>query len=465
MKTMRICFLLGISTSMALAQVDSRDVDSKDITQELDSQERNLNERESSAKQKFALEAGVEIYNKFGLNGRGASPTDSYGYVLGQINGIYSYKGLEIKLGGAGAGLTYDSTRYGYGAGGFASTSGGFVNEAYNYIGYWTGYDAKSPSSSNNTHNYFIHNANISYKGEHFSIIGGRFYENDENYYNAYAEGIKLKANSQNLYAQISGISSGALVGDGFFWDYTRAYTPNGLLSANFGYKNDHFDLSAFYYYGISEYSAPGINASATFGNPSKIASNTRLNVIFPIYDSFTQIGVLLTPLADKKPDFTSSILIREDIDFLDHYGVSLALYKNIGFANARIGLFGSPLGVNIWDNSVQVLGASLNAIAAPDALTTMIFTRAHYENLAPFVTALEFNLDGRYTTAPSSDEYSLKFSTIWSVTQKIDVLFIANYYTSVVKNIAWSRVSDSAFSGTTTIDRSYLMTKINFKI
>lgn len=59
MKTMRFAFLLGISTSMALAQVDSRDVDSKDITQELDSQERNLNERESSAKQNLHLKLAL----------------------------------------------------------------------------------------------------------------------------------------------------------------------------------------------------------------------------------------------------------------------------------------------------------------------------------------------------------------------------------------------------------------------
>lgn len=413
----------------------------------------------SSSTDYFSIEGSAEVFNKFGFNGKGESPTDSYGYVLGEINGIYTYKNLQIKIGGTAAGLTYDSTRYSYGAGNSASDAGGFVNQAYNYVGYYAGYSGTGSATSNNTRNFFIHNAQIAFDNQKLQMQAGRFYKNDGIYLDSYIEGVSVSGNLGGFYANISGISSMALFGDGFFWDYSQTFAPKGLLSAKVGYQNSFLDASVFAYYGIEEYSAPGLDVQAKFGTVSKITSITRLNVVFPIYDGhLSYLGGSLLEGLYSDLGFTSSILVREDIEFGKHYGIGVGIYKNIGASNARFGLYGSPLGVNIWDNSVFVLGPSLNGIVAPDALSALIFLKAQYENLAKFAKNLELNLDGRYTNAPSVEEYSLKFSAILSLTQRIDFEFIANYYTSIAYNAVWG--SDNA-----TIDRSYIMTKINFKI
>ena len=399
--------------------------------------------------------------------------------VLGTISGVYhkafgNSQNLQIELGVAGAGMAWDSTRRASLAG-----EGGL---GFNYIGFNPRYDGKGIASATNTKNYYVHNAHIAYEGENFHITGGRFSLDDGAYIVGLVEGVDAGVKLNSLYIKASGISSAALLGDGFFWDFTRAYTPNGLLSAQVGYDIGFLDVSAFYYYGISEYSAPGLDVKLRFVSAdSGFASTTRLNAVFPIYDELVMsvpvlLGGFLKNTDGKGEGFTSSILARQDFDFATKdkgaYSVGVAVYKNIGLSQARVGLFGSPLGVNVWDNSVYALGTSLNGIVYPDALSAFVFTKARYEKLASFANALEVGLDGRYTTAPATEEYSLKLSINWEITQNFALGVIANYYTSIFKdartlndfggengeNVGALRVNQH-------IDRSYVMSKISWRI
>ncbi|OBV29205.1 hypothetical protein BKN38_04375 [Helicobacter sp. CLO-3] len=429
---------------------------------------------ESSAP--FYLKASAEAFNKFGFNGRGDSPTETYGYVLGTISGVYhkafeNSQNLQIELGVAGAGMAWDSTRRASLAG-----EGGL---GFNYIGFNPRYDGKGIASATNTKNYYVHNAHIAYEGENFHITGGRFSLDDGAYIVGLVEGVDAGVKLNSLYIKASGISSAALLGDGFFWDFTRAYTPNGLLSAQVGYDIGYLDVSAFYYYGISEYSAPGLDAKLRFASAdSGFASTTRLNAVFPIYDELVMsvpvlLGGFLKNTDGKGEGFTSSILARQDFDFATKdkgaYSVGVAVYKNIGLSQARVGLFGSPLGVNVWDNSVYALGTSLNGIVYPDALSAFVFTKARYEKLGSFANALEVGLDGRYTTAPATEEYSLKLSIDWEITQNFALGVIANYYTSIFKDARtlndFGGANIDALRANQHIDRSYVMSKISWRI
>ena len=422
------------------------------------------------------FEAEMQAFNKISFNGRGDSPTESYGYILGAVSGVYDTTfgdthSLQVKLGVAGAGLSYDSTRRASLAG-----DGGL---GFNYIGYNQGYDGRGSASATNTRNYYVHNASLAYKNQNFTLIGGRFFQDDDAYIVGYTEGLKLGIKGNGFYADFNGISSTALLGDGFFWDYTRVYTPNGILGASVGYENANLAVRGFYYYGISEYSAPGFDIKMMFSNTeSSFKSTTRLNVVFPIYDRLAMsvpvlIGGLLKNSTGTDEGFTSSILARQDFDFhtqgAGDYNLAFAVYKNVGFSQARLGLFGSPLGVNIWDNSVYASGPSLNAIVYPDATSAFVFTKARYEYLASLASALEFGLDGRYTTAPATDEYSLKLTINWELTKNVAFMLVGNYYTSVFRDpgalIDGNGSNVGALTRNQKIDRSYVMTQVSFKI
>ncbi len=423
----------------------------------------------------LSLGAEAEMFNKFGLNTHQSSPTETYGYFIGQVNAGYAHSfanhNLAINLGGAGAALAYDSTRSGDSSAGLG----------FNYIGFFAGYDGRGRATPNNTHNYFIHNAHLAYEGSYgenvaLSFKGGRFLENDDGYIQGYIEGISAKADFGKAYVSLIGLSSTALLGEGFFWDYNRVYTPSGLANFSAGYKSKMLDVSVLYYYGISEYSAPGFDIALKFGNAdSGIFAKTRLNVVFPIYDQIqTRVPLLVGALKpDFNDSFTSSILVRQDIIYTKEsssYSGSVALYKNVGFANARLGLFGSPLGVNIWDNSVYALGPSLNGIVSPDSLSVLFFTNASYSLGLKYLTNIDFGLDGRYTNAPSVDEYSLKFNLNFQLGERLALGFIANYYPTIVKNPLWAATPNDTTNGgyvgnNAKVDRSYIMTKIGFAI
>ena len=443
----------------------------------------------------FSFSGELEAFNKFGFH-NGVSPTDSYGYILGTISGIYTHKfandsTLKIELGGAGAGLAYDSTR--------KKRFAGDAGLGYNYVGYYAGYRGDKSASATNTHNFYIHNAHIAYDSEHISLKAGRFMHDDSNYIVGLMEGADIKATLANfdkggIYGRLEGASAFALLGDGFFWDFTQSYAPNGLLGAQFGGyailgEKGKFDINAFYYYGISEYSAPGLDMKLDFervngesSDKKGFSTHTRLNVIFPIYDSLKMnvaplLGKFLRNENGTKEGFTSSILARQDFRFYTgkkgEYLLGIAAYKNIGLSHARVGLYGSPLGVNIWDNSVYGIGPSLNGIVYKDALSAFVFTKASYENLARFLQAFDVGLDFRYTTninsAKALDEYSLKLSLDFALTKNLALSIIGNYYTSVVfDNKALNTDfagSGSAVSTRKAIDRSYVMTKIALSI
>lgn len=445
----------------------------------------------SQESHRFSFSGELEAFNKFGFY-NGVSPTDSYGYILGTISGIYSHKfandsTLRFELGGAGAGLAYDSTN--------TSQVGGL---AYNYVGYYAGYRGSRNATDTNTHNFYIHNAHLAYDSERISLKAGRFMHDDDNYVVGLMEGADLRADfakfdKGKIYARVEGVSAFALLGDGFFWDFTQAYAPNGLLGAQFGgYVNfgeaSKFDINAFYYYGISEYSAPGVDMKLDFERVSQegagakgFASSTRINAIFPIYDTLkVEVPALLGNFLKNNGSnegFTSSILARQDFRFYagdkGEYLLGVAAYKNIGLSHARVGLYGSPLGVNIWDNSVYGIGPSLNGIVYKDAISAFVFTKASYENLATFLQGLQAGLDFRYTTntqsAKALEEYSLKLSLDFVLTKNVAFSIIGNYYTSIVfDNNALNTDfggSGGEISDRKSLDRSYVMTKISLSI
>lgn len=426
----------------------------------------------------------AESFNKFALGGDKISPTESYGYMLGtlglELRAAMGSSLIQVGLGGAGAGLAYDSTRRS-------------DNLGYNYVGFNPGYDGTGTPTALNTRNYYIHNAYFAITQDMdknmYALSVGRFSYDDGDYVNAYVEGGKLGysfklTDSGIFYTELAAISSIALLGDGFFWDYSRANVPRGLLSGKLGFaqlfdNGSSLAIHAFYYYGISEYSAPGLNAryetNASASESGGFNATTRLNVVLPIYDKLyipvpVLLGGFLNDENGDKEGLTATIVLKQDLDFYkehSHYNLALAMQQNIGLSHARLGFFGSPLGVNIWDNSVYATGSSLNAIVYKDAFSVLLGTKANFnKDFLGYKNSYGIGLDGRYTTAPAADEYSLKLTLDMSINKLLTLSLIANYYTSIYRHsdILNPDFAHPNIAPNTAINRSYVMTKLAMK-
>lgn len=411
----------------------------------------------------FGIEAGAEIFNKFGLTPTQKSPTDSYGYVLGEINADYKFSKnqsfFQVKLGFVGAGLTSDSTN-----------KNSLDNSlGYNYIGYWAGYNGLGQANASNAKNYSLHNAYGLYQNESFKFIIGRSESDDDNYLQIYTEGIHadLKLGDGGFF-KFNAVSTMALIGSGWLWDYSFSYQPKGLLHTEVGFEGERIKASVFYYYGIDEYHAPGADLSLTFENPySGFSSTTRLNAIVPMYNDVS--SWLMQPLLiGVRPNFnggtTATLLLKQDFKYQlesSAFKAGLSLLKHLGFSYARIGLFGSPIGINIWDSSVYGIGPSLNGIAAPDAFNVLIHAGYEKEFGFKWLKGIDTSLLGRYTTSTSIEEYSLILTSEFNFNEQISFKLIANYYTSIALNPAFfnGQVAKGA-----AVDRSYVMTQLNFK-
>ena len=441
---MRLYKIIVLS-SLSIASLYARQNDITIMEQEM---EKENKEETLEQENGLFLHGGLEIFNKTAFSTKQALPNNSYGYALGQLSVGYKYDDFQIMIGAVAAGLTYDST---HGLG-------------YNYVGAYPGYLNNIEATADNTHNAFVHNAFVRYQTDSLDIKAGRFQQEDDEWFDSYAEGVNAVYKfANNFHIKLFGTSTVALVGSGWLTDFSTTYSTYGILNAEVGYSNDFLDAKAYIYYGAKEYVAPGFSAEATWGDKNNISLTGKASVLFPIHSaSIVDLDNYFFSGFKDPTGFTSSILVRGDVDIYDTYKFALAFYKNIGNANARMGMFGNPIGIDIWDNSVYGTGASLNAAVAPDAFSTLIFAEARYAHLMDFVKALSIGIHGRYTTAPSATEYSLKFIIDWQVIDSVNIGLIANYYTHVMTNDAWNE-SEITLTGRQVLDRSYLMSSITY--
>lgn len=394
---------------------------------------------------------GLEQYNKLAFATKETNtnplPSVSYGYMLGELTAGYKYKSFEVALGMVGAGLAYDSSN----------------GLAFNYIGYYPGWNLNQSPSADNASRLFIHNAYLKYSIENLEITAGRFAK-DSDWVSAYVEGVDaIYSFSKKYHVRLFGMSTLALVGAGWLNNFATTYSSYGLINAEFGYTSEMLKAEIFGYFGASEYFAPGFDVTLFFGKRENIAYTTKINMLFPFqFSGIETLGnYFFGDFGAKTTGFTGSILLRQDVDFFDKYKVAFAIYKNINNANARMGVFGNPIGIDVWDSSAYTTGSSLNASVAPDAFSLLLFTEARLGDMAKYLRGVTIGLDGRYTTAPSANEYSLKLSAGCDIVENLSVELTLNYYTMDMKDpAAWGSITNK---GRYFVDRSYFLTRIAY--
>lgn len=409
----------------------------------------SVDSKDTESKNGFFYTGAMELFNKNATTLAGSFPNNTYGYALGQINVGYKYNGFEVVLGGVGAGLTHDSTK----------------GLAFNHVGFWSGYmnENAEGASAANAHNLFVHNAYVHYQSENLDLKLGRFKQENDDWIDVYAEGVNAIVRAGGFHLKLFGTSGLAIVGNGWLMDYERLFSTYGILNAEVGYANEFVKFDAYVYYGNREYIAPGVNLEIYAGDSDTFGSKTKLTALFPYHHKGME-GIRKHYFADfgdgDSSGWNATLVARQDFDFLRHYNVALAVYKNIGNANARMGQPGNPLGLYTLDNSVYSTGPALNALVAPDAFSALFFSNItlNTAKAGDFV----FGLDGRYTTAPSAREHSLKAHIDWEIDSRLKLSLIATYYISTPLEVHWA-INGAVPEVGKALDRSYVISQVSY--
>ncbi|PAF51080.1 hypothetical protein BKH43_02400 [Helicobacter sp. 13S00401-1] len=402
----------------------------------------------------FSFKAGAEVFSKTSFNNSAIDeakqvyPTPSYASILANLGIYYEKDGFKLGLGGVAGGLLYDSTR----------ATLGFINaEGYNYIGFYAGYSGLGVPNITNTRDFIIYDAYLEYENKYIDATLGRFFK-ENTWFGGYAQGINLAFNlGKGQKITLFGTDSMSIWGSGWLYDFSRLYIPTGVLNLEYELKRDFYNFKLYAYYGIEDYVAPGASLDLLFGD-SKVAYLTKIVAALPIYDSsINKWGVM--QFFGSTSGVTGSVFLRQDVIFNEKYTLGLGLYKNFGNANARFGTYGNPMNIDIWDNSVLVYGRSLNAAVNPDVFNLLLYTNFEIGKY------LDIKLDGRYSTSPMADEYSLILGLDIFLTSHITYSLKANYYTNIT-HAGFDVLTGLARKDAPGVisDRSYVMNTIKFE-
>ncbi len=401
--------------------------------------------KDNENKEKFFDYSGhLATFNKFGFNGGQPNgdfvPTESFTTIFGKVDTIYDFKPyihsdaikvFKIGLGMGANGLAYDSTKKDGQSGIYSSGSG--LNR--NYVGAWQG-NGKVGGSGGGERNYMLHNAFIDFQSTYFNLKGGR-YESDKDYHSGYTQGISADLHfnaTPNDEIKFWWFSSWgrALADSQWFLDFYAVKLGadegnTGIHSGGMDYKHDSivendgiksgasvlFRPWTQFYAGLFNASGGKLEYHQYFGNGYGIrltAQGYALNLVGnkEVNDS-SQNG--------EKVDRLSGNLNAILKVFMFDYNVRLGVYKNFGSAGYHIGTYGNPVGIDQWTGSVYDSASggdassskenahALNNITARNALTAYLSGGgAHSFEIGTF----KWEILGRYTSAPSSDEASV---------------------------------------------------------
>lgn len=373
----------------------------------------------------YKVSGSAESFTKAGFNNQklneetGATPTDSFTTIFGQLNiNAELVPGLKAGLGGAIGGLAFDSTRSG------SDPVTGSVNQD-SYFG--------MANDRGKVQNYIVHNAFAEYSyNDNFYIKAGR-YESGKvgEWFSGYTQGAEG-------YLQFSGVkvwgflsNRRAFAYDQWFNDFYRvngqydsSKATRNIYAAGLDYTTGGLSLSAFSYIVPGKVVAPG--ASITFDtNPSFEAqgfhSVTKIRTLFPMAQGDFREGKANNINAGstyrdwgKIENQTATLYIEQKFE-LDNFNFGAGYYQNFGNANGLIGTWGNPLMLDFWTATSYDFGRALSDMVGANAITGFGFFGAKYGGF-------DWKIIGRGTTSDRSDEQSVALYLNYQIREDIAI-------------------------------------------
>ncbi|PAF46775.1 hypothetical protein BKH46_06020 [Helicobacter sp. 12S02634-8] len=427
----------------------------------------------------YKVNGQVQNYSKFGFNNdkinqaKGKYPTDSFSTMIASLGvNMDIGAGFQAGLGGTIGGIVYDGTKYQKTIDNTTLNPDGLV---WNYFGFWAGNDYRFSASANNTKNYFIQNAFITYTyDKYIQIKGGRF-QMPGDWFSGYIQGLYLQSWAiphTRLWSFAT--NHRASWGGKWFKDY-KYINPNVAkdngkgfyvfgVGAEFKYKN--FSAQPYFYAQDSRFYAPGIHLtydtnpdfkSEGFRSKTEIIflHMTHVGPALQKSTAYNNYDALLYPGQQFVGRGGESLLLKQTFE-IDRYYFGGAFYKNFGNPNEFLAPYGDPTGFDNYDNSVYD-SAAWNNVFRRDAINGFLFAGAQYAQL-------KITLLGRYTDTPRAREEAFSIGLDYKFAHNILAGLKAEYYNNTTFKgftLGYSGNKPKPLTQNVTQDRSYISTFI----
>ena len=112
------------------------------------------------------------------------------------------------------------------------------------------------------------------------------------------------------------------------------------------------------------------------------------------------------------------------------------------------------------------VQSAVLSGVCVSMTLVCLAFSALFFSNItlsSAKAGDFIFGLDGRYTTAPSAREHSLKAHIDWEVDSQLTLSLIATYYISTPLEANVWAINGASYEAGKALDRSYVISQVGY--
>ncbi|AFI04192.1 outer membrane family protein [Helicobacter cetorum] len=387
------------------------------------------------------LTGKISTYTKYGFNNqkyqpsKDIYPTGSYTSLLGEFNlSMNLLKGLRAEVGGMVATLPYDSTaKQGNNIpnGQPGSRTDPYASGMFwEYIGWYAGHSGLHVQKPRY---WMFHNAYLSYnyKKDRFSfgVKGGRYEAEDYDWFTSFSQGVEGFVKYKDTKFRVMYSDARASASSDWFWYFGRYYTSGkALMIADLKYEKKGLKFNPYFYAIFERMFAPGFNLTYDT-NPNFndkgfrfVGTFVGLFPFFPITGRGNDI-ILFQQEPMGKNGQTYFLRTRF---FYNKWQFGGSIYKNVGNANGDIGIYGDPLGYNIWTNSIY--DAEINNIVGANATNGFLYVGSHYKSFT-------WKVLGRITNSPRADERSLAlFLSYFSNRFKVRLDLKLEYYGNITK-------------------------------
>lgn len=448
----------------------------------------------------YKISGKAESFSKFGFNNtpinstEGKYPTESFVTMVGALQldmnllpKSISEHSLTGGIGGLIGGLAYDSTRNLIDE----ATGKPFGSVAFNYIGYYAKYngtaDWQSPDynigMTQNTRHYVLYNAYLNYDYDGiFGIKGGR-YESTADFHSGFTQGFEVYAKLSEVKLWWFSSYGRAFAYDEWLYDFyaPKTYTePSGKV-VNLGihvfkatWYHNGITIAPFIQFSPKTYTTPAIEVGYDT-NPEfdgeGFRSQTTIYGLFSVWDKNVRSGYRYGSPTGVDGQ---TLLIKQRFD-INNYNIGGGIYKNFKNANAHMGTYGNPVGIDFWTASAYDIGASISDMMGKDAFTGFLYGGGYYMlgHSKNFGGKLNWGILGRLTTSDRSNEQSIAINADYQFSSpfQLAVGIKLEYFRDLTKYGYKVGISDPTAEGVGDIshqpqdisDRSHMMAYVRY--
>ncbi|PAF42724.1 hypothetical protein BKH45_03260 [Helicobacter sp. 11S03491-1] len=401
----------------------------------------------------YKVSGKAESFSKFGFNNtpinsiKGKYPTESFVTMVGALQidmnllpQSLTSQTLKTGIGGLVGGLAFDSGRNLIDH----ATGAPFGSPIFNYFGYYAQYEGNAPwqtpnyniGMSKNSRDYVIYNAYLDYDyAGIFGIKGGR-YESGADFYSGFTQGFEVYTKFSEFKLWWFSSYGRAFAYDEWLYDFyaPKTYTTPKGKTINLGihafkatWAHHGVTIAPFIYFSPKTYTAPsievGYDSNPEFDGKEGFRSQTTVIALFVSHDKRVRN---VNRYGNPAGTGGQTLLIKQRFD-IDNYNIGGGIYKNFGNANAEVGTYGNPMGIDFWTASVYDIGASVSDMIGEDALSGWIYGGGVHGDFM-------WGVLGRLTTSKRSNEQSIAINVAYNFPFNISAGLKLEYFNDITK-------------------------------